>query len=48
VGRPPEAIPAPGRALRPEEVQRTIVLIADDLALSPADVLNVRKAMKSF
>jgi VWFA-related protein len=43
-----EAIPAPAKALRPEEVQRTIVLMADDLGLSSDDIPNVRKAMKSF
>jgi VWFA-related protein len=43
-----EAIPAPAKALRPEEVSRTIVLMADDLGLSSDDIPNVRKAMKSF
>ncbi len=43
-----EAIPAPAKALRPDEVQRTIVLMADDLGLSSDDIPNVRKAMKSF
>jgi VWFA-related protein len=43
-----EAIPAPAKALRPEQVQRTIVLMADDLGLSSDDIPNVRKAMKSF
>jgi VWFA-related protein len=46
--RPPEAIPAPAKALGPEEVQRTIVLIGDDLGLSSDDIPNVRKAMKNF
>ena len=36
------------KALRPEEVRRTIVMIADDLGLSSDDIPNVRKAMKSF
>ncbi len=44
----PEAIRPPARALRPEEVRRTIVLMADDLGLSSDDIPNVRKAMKSF
>jgi VWFA-related protein len=47
-GKASEAIPAPAKALRPEEVQRTIVLMADDLGLSADDIPNVRKAMKSF
>jgi VWFA-related protein len=47
-GKTPEAIPPPARALRPKEVRRTIVLIADDLGLSSDDIPNVRKAMKSF
>ena len=47
-GKSPEAIPPPARALRPEEVRRTIVLMADDLGLSSDDIPNVRKAMKSF
>jgi VWFA-related protein len=47
-GKTPEAIPAPVKALRPEEVRRTIVLMADDLGLSSDDIPNVRKAMKSF
>ncbi len=47
-GKTPEAIPPPARALRPEEVRRTIVLMADDLGLSADDIPNVRKAMKSF
>ena len=47
-GKSLEAIPGPAKALRPEEVQRTIVLMADDLALSPDDIPNVRKAMESF
>jgi VWFA-related protein len=47
-GKPLEAIPNPAKALRPEEVQRTIVLMADDLGLSSDDIPNVRKAMKSF
>src|SRR5580658_6455455 len=47
-GKMPEAIPPPARALRPEEVRRTIVLIADNLGLSADDIPNVRKAMKSF
>jgi VWFA-related protein len=47
-GKPLEAISRPAKALRPEKVQRTIVLMADDLALSPDDIPNVRKAMESF
>src|SRR5260370_2598500 len=47
-GKPPEAIPTPAKGLRPEEVQRTIVLMADDPGLSADDIPNVRKAMKSF
>jgi VWFA-related protein len=47
-GRAPEAIPPPARALRPEEVRRTIVLMADDLGLSADEIPNVKKAMKSF
>jgi len=47
-GKTHEATPAPTKALRPEEVQRTIVLMADDLGLSSDDIPNVRKAMKSF
>jgi VWFA-related protein len=47
-GKTPEAIPAPVKALRPEEVRRTIVLIADNLGLSSDDIPNVRNAMKSF
>jgi VWFA-related protein len=47
-GRTPEAIPPPARALRPEEVRRTIVLMADDLGLSADEIPNVKKAMKSF
>jgi VWFA-related protein len=48
LGKPLEAISRPATALRPEEVQRTIVLMADDLALSPDDIPRVRKAMQSF
>ncbi len=47
-GESVEAIPTPAKAVRPEQVQRTIVMIADDLSLSSDDVPNVRKAMKSF
>jgi VWFA-related protein len=47
-GKTPEAIPPPARELRPEEVRRTIVLMADDLGLSADDIPNVKKAMKSF
>jgi VWFA-related protein len=47
-GKAPDAIPPPARELRPEEVRRTIVLMADDLALSADDIPNVRKAMKGF
>jgi VWFA-related protein len=39
---------APTKPLSPEQVHRTIVMIADDLGLSPDDIPNVRKAMKSF
>jgi VWFA-related protein len=46
--RTSEAIRPPARALRPEEVRRTMVLMADDLGLSSDDIPNVRKAMKSF
>ncbi len=34
--------------LRPDQVHRTIVLMADDLALAPSDIPDVRKAMRSF
>jgi VWFA-related protein len=44
----PPAISSPAPALRPEEVHRTIVLMADDLALTPEDIPRVRKAMRSF
>jgi VWFA-related protein len=47
-GKLPEAISRPVPALRPEEVQRTIVLMADDLGLTPDDIPRVRSAMKSF
>jgi VWFA-related protein len=47
-GKTLEAIPAPAKTRRPEEVRRTIVLIADDLGLSSDDIPNVRNAMKSF
>ena len=47
-GKPPEAIPTPAKALRLEQVQCTIVLMADDLGLSSDDIPSVRKAMKSF
>lgn len=34
--------------LTPRQVHRTVVLIADDLGLSPDDIVAVRAAMKSF
>src|SRR5262245_50749663 len=39
-----EAVLAPPKPLRPEEVRRTIVLLADDLGLSADDVVAVRSA----
>ena len=47
-GSPVEADLAPAQPLRPEQVRRTIVLIADDLGLSADDIPNVRNAMKTF
>jgi hypothetical protein len=47
-GSPVEEALAPAKALRKDQVRRTIVMIADDLGLSPADILNVRRAMKNF
>ncbi len=47
-GQPLKAISRPSTALRPEDVRRTIVLMADDLGLSPDDIPRVRKAMGSF
>jgi VWFA-related protein len=47
-GWPAEADLAPAQPLRPEQVRRTIVLMADDLGLSADDIPNVRNAMKSF
>jgi VWFA-related protein len=38
----------PAKPLTREQVQRTIVMMADDLALSADDIPNVRTAMKSF
>lgn len=35
-------------SLRPDQVRRTIVLIADDLALSADEIPNVRNVMKRF
>ncbi len=50
--RPPEttgtpAVP-PAQTPRPEQVRRTLVMIADDLGLSTDDIVNVRRAMKGF
>jgi VWFA-related protein len=36
------------RPLRPEDVHRTIVLVADDLSFSPAEFQRVRGALKDF
>jgi VWFA-related protein len=41
------AVPPPSR-LRPEQVRRTIALVADDLCLSFESVFYVRKALKKF
>jgi VWFA-related protein len=38
----------PAAPLRPEQVRRTMVLMADDLGLTPADIPDVRKAMRRF
>ncbi len=43
-----EPPPAPSHGVQPESVHRTIVLIADDLALSAEDVPAAKKAMKNF
>ena len=45
---PAETAMVPAKALRPEQVNRTIVLIADDLGLSSDDICSVRRTMKSF
>jgi len=45
---PAETAMVPAKALRPEQVNRTIVLIADDLGLSSDDIYSVRRTMKSF
>ncbi|HEY4087944.1 MAG TPA: VWA domain-containing protein, partial [Bryobacteraceae bacterium] len=42
----PPSVPTHG--VRPESVHRTIVLIADDLALAAEDVPAAKKAMKNF
>jgi VWFA-related protein len=46
--RPVEEPLAPVKAPRQDQFHRTIVMIADDLALSADDIPNVRKAMKAF
>lgn len=46
--RPAEEPLAPVKALRQDQIRRTIVMIADDLGLSSDDIPNVRKAMKTF
>ncbi|HZL57974.1 MAG TPA: VWA domain-containing protein [Bryobacteraceae bacterium] len=43
-----EPNPASAKPLRREQVQRAIVMIADDLGLSAEDIPNVRKTMKNF
>jgi VWFA-related protein len=48
VAKPVEAVIDPVPVQHLQGVQRTIVLIADDLGLTPPDIPDVRKAMKSF
>ena len=43
-----KALPAPPVRLRPEQVQRTIALVVDDLGLSWESVYYVRRALKKF
>lgn len=42
------AIPAPPRVLKPEQVRRTIALVVDDLTLSFESAARVRSALKKF
>ncbi len=53
-GKPPAAVPAReggtvrSKTIRPQDVRRTIVLMVDDLSLSPASLVYAREAMKEF
>lgn len=42
------SVPVPPRKLRPEEVQRTIALVIDDLRMSFESVYYMRRALKKF
>lgn len=45
---PPQAIPLPPTAVKPEQVRRTIALVVDDLTLSFESTYYVRRALKKF
>jgi VWFA-related protein len=44
----PAAPPPPPIALRPEQIRRTIALVADDLGLSADSIVRVRDALKKW
>lgn len=44
----PPGVPVPPRRLRPEEVQRTIALVVDDLGLSFESAYYTRKTLRKF
>ena len=48
VSRPGQAAPLPALDLVPDEIRRNVVVIVDDLGLSPAGIDAVRSELKAF
>src|SRR6476646_5690328 len=48
VSRPGQAAPLPALDLVPDEIRRNLVVIVDDLGLSPAGINAVRSELKAF